>query len=186
MSEPGYTSESLDMLKTEEGQNNAVFACFGSAAQHGQFFEASLADFLVTYNKLCNKSWSLGDFEPLAKKLRRRTMGQLLRELEKVAEIDKVEVYKLMNAALDARNFLMHEFFLKRSNDLQTEEGRMGMLGDLLTIENLFREAAKPLGGMRVAMERALSAMENGELPAESEGEAIFTMQINVPESLGK
>ena len=30
----GYTAESLDLLKTEEGQKNAVFACFGSAAQH--------------------------------------------------------------------------------------------------------------------------------------------------------
>ena len=35
-------SESLRMLETEEGQNNAVFACFGSAAQHAQMFEEAL------------------------------------------------------------------------------------------------------------------------------------------------
>ena len=35
---------SLEMLKSEEGQLNAVFACFGSAAQHSQYFEAALAD----------------------------------------------------------------------------------------------------------------------------------------------
>ena len=29
---------SLEMLKSEEGQLNAVFACFGSAAQHAQFW----------------------------------------------------------------------------------------------------------------------------------------------------
>jgi len=39
-------SESLDTLRSEEGQLNAVFA-FGSAAQHAQFFEEALGEFLL-------------------------------------------------------------------------------------------------------------------------------------------
>ena len=42
-------SESLKMLEPEEGQNNAVFACFGSAAQHAQMFEEALGNFLLAY-----------------------------------------------------------------------------------------------------------------------------------------
>lgn len=54
--DPGYSEESLNMLKTAEGQSNAVFACFGSAAQHCQHFEKALADFLILYNKATNQS----------------------------------------------------------------------------------------------------------------------------------
>ena len=35
----GYTEESLRMLEQEEGQSNAIFALFGSAAQRAQNFE---------------------------------------------------------------------------------------------------------------------------------------------------
>ena len=54
----GYTTESLRMLASKEGQINAVFACFGSAAQHSQFFEAALGEFLLVYNKICKKGCS--------------------------------------------------------------------------------------------------------------------------------
>lgn len=47
----GYTTESLKILETEEGQLNAVFACFGSAVQHSQLFEQSLTRFLKMYNR---------------------------------------------------------------------------------------------------------------------------------------
>ena len=50
--ERGYSSESLKMLESEEGQLNAVFACFGSAAQRAQLFEQSLSRFLAMYNKI--------------------------------------------------------------------------------------------------------------------------------------
>lgn len=59
----GYTSESLRMLKTKEGQLNAVFACFGSAAQHSYFFEAALGEFLLVYNKILKTSLTLQDLE---------------------------------------------------------------------------------------------------------------------------
>ena len=41
----GYTCESLRMLESEEGQTNAIFACFGSAVQHSQLFEQGLDRF---------------------------------------------------------------------------------------------------------------------------------------------
>jgi hypothetical protein len=61
--ERGYSRVSLDMLKTDEGETNAVFSCFGAAAQHAQIFEEGLAKFLVVYNLLAAKAVTLEDLE---------------------------------------------------------------------------------------------------------------------------
>lgn len=58
-----YTEESLKMLKTEEGQMNAVFACFGSTAQHAQMFEEGIAKFLLVYNEISFNNVSIEDLE---------------------------------------------------------------------------------------------------------------------------
>src|SRR5262245_10449998 len=55
--------ESLQMLRTRVGQVNAVFACFGSAAQHAQHFEAALAEFLSYYTQLTKRGVDPQKFE---------------------------------------------------------------------------------------------------------------------------
>src|SRR4051812_21859041 len=75
-------SESLNMLKTEEGQLNAVFACFGSAAQHAQMFEEALGNFLLAYNHNRPEKMSAEKVEELTQSIQASTMGQLLHELK--------------------------------------------------------------------------------------------------------
>src|SRR5450432_1130781 len=70
-------AEFLEMLKTKVGQNTAVFACFGSAAQHAQHFEVALAGFLSDYNKIAVKGISLQDLEGLDQQLAKKTLGAL-------------------------------------------------------------------------------------------------------------
>ena len=48
--EHSYSSESLKMLESKKGQLNAVFACYGSAAQHGQLLEEALARLIAELN----------------------------------------------------------------------------------------------------------------------------------------
>ena len=67
----GFSERSLEMLETEEGQLNAVFACYGSAAHHGQLFEASLSNLLALLNELS------GADNPAAG-LEKQTIGHLL------------------------------------------------------------------------------------------------------------
>ena len=67
----GYSEWSLEMLESEEGQLNAVFACYGSAAQHGQLFADSLAKLVALLN-----DW-LGGSNPVAR-LEKKTIGELL------------------------------------------------------------------------------------------------------------
>jgi len=175
-------SESLDMLKSEEGQLNAVFACFGSAAQHAQFFEEALADFLLAYNQACNKSLSVADLEAVDMKLRKKTMGTLLVDFKKYAKISDNNVIKYMDTALVNRNFLMHRFFLERGDYFKTEAGRMGLLKELVGIEQQLRAATSVTNGIRIALRNAMDAKRRGEEARKGGGKTLFTVDIDIPE----
>ena len=125
----GYSERSLEMLESEEGQLNAVFACYGSAAQHGQLFEDSLAKLVALLN-----DW-LGGGNPVAR-LEKKTIGELLRLFEKkfVEEIDDW-VPKFLDEARERRNFLIHKYFLTRANEMGVECGRLSMRRELVGIE---------------------------------------------------
>lgn len=100
--------ESLQMLKTRAGQVNAVFACFGSAAQHAQHFEAALADFLSEYNKLTKRGVSLEEFEALDQKLQKKTLGTLLREFSKYVTIQDPNVVRCDERRTAVANQIPH------------------------------------------------------------------------------
>jgi hypothetical protein len=106
-------SESLDMLQTEEGQLNAVFACFGSVAQHAQMFEEALGNFLLAYNNVRPEKMSAQELEELTQNMQGRTMGQLLYELKSRVTFNAGDYRERMEAALKARNYLMHKWFLE-------------------------------------------------------------------------
>lgn len=97
--------ESLLMLKTRAGQVNAVFACFGSAAQRAQHFEAALAEFLLEYNKLTRRTIMPEEFEQLDQKLQKRTLGALLREFSKHVRISDNKVVGFLETALEKGTF---------------------------------------------------------------------------------
>jgi hypothetical protein len=168
--------DSLEMLKTEEGQLNAVFACFGSAAQHSQFFEVALGDFLLAYNRLCNTSLTVADLDVLGAKLERQTMGTLLRQLRTHVTIGDEKITQLMHEALQQRNFLMHHYFRQRSGDFRSEDGRISMLRELVSIGNQLEQAIDIANGMRVALERAMA----GDVSTGPQSEVVFSMEVKV------
>jgi hypothetical protein len=158
--EAGYTDESLRMLETEEGQSNAVFACFGSTAQHAQLFEQALARFLTVYNRIASATLSLQDFENYEGKLQRKTMGGLLREMQKYVTLSDPVVIERLDRALEHRNWLMHTFFLERGDGLKSEAGRMELLRELAAMEQLLDNARITVNAMRIAMCRTLSVAD--------------------------
>ena len=181
--EKGYTYESLRMLESEEGQTNAIFACFGSAAQHGWLFEVALEEFLLTYNKLCKKSLDLNDLEAIEKKLSKQTMGRLLAEFRKHVTIDDHTVEQCMDSALQKRNFLIHHFFRKRQEKFRTEKGRMELLAELVAIERELKHATDLTNGMRVAVSRKLG-LNNDSMKAEegdTASDTLFSFEIATP-----
>jgi hypothetical protein len=140
------TEISHHMLKTEEGQVNAVFACFGSAAQHAQHFEAALGEFLLLFNKLASRKLTLEALDALDQKLQKQTMGALLRELRKYVRINDAKVDRCLELALEKRNFLMHDYFRVRKGKLRVEKERMALLAELVQIGSLLEQAAALVG----------------------------------------
>ncbi|HEY4354685.1 MAG TPA: hypothetical protein VGN16_02980 [Acidobacteriaceae bacterium] len=148
----GYTEESLRMLKTAEGQSNAIFACFGSAAQRAQNFEDGVAKFLVVYNQATNDSLTSEDLESRNDELSRKTMGQLLHRLKKVVTFPDDTYTDYFLEALGRRNFLMHKYFLERNHMFATEASRFEALAELATMENVFNRARIAINAMRIAL----------------------------------
>lgn len=165
-------SESLKMLRPKEGQLDAVFACFGSAAQHAQMFEAELKRFLVAYNKIANT-------HIVELRTSKKTMGALLTEMRKYVRFDDDEIDAKIEGALKGRNFLMHHFFLERDEKLGNQKGRMELLAELLRIETDLRTVRGWIGGLRVAMTKTGA---NGRTPSGSDDEVVFTAKIDIPE----
>lgn len=179
----GYTSESLRMLKTKEGQLNAVFACFGSAAQHSYFFEAALGEFLLVYNKILKTSLTLQDLEIIETKIQKKTMGALLSEFRKYVKIHDNTIEQYLDNALKKRNFLIHHFFRQRQKKFHTEKGRMAMLKELVGIEKELEQATDLTNGMRVALSEAVSVKKNIKADERDSGsKVLFTMSVNIPE----
>src|SRR4051812_5616000 len=116
-------SESLDMLKTEEGQLNAVFACFGSTAKHAQLFEEALTNFLTAYKHAVHSDLSTEEIQAIVQGLHKKTMGQLLNDLKRIVKFDGVDYFERMGTSLQVRNFLMHHWFLERKEYFKTKEG---------------------------------------------------------------
>jgi hypothetical protein len=173
------------MLKTRAGQVNAVFACFGSAAQHAQHFEAALAEFLSEYNKLTKRAVSLEEFAALDQKLQKKTFGTLLREFSKYVTIQDLNVVRLLEVALEKRNFLMHHFFRERDGKLRLEEDRMGLLSELTGIDHFLEQAATITRAMRIAMLREISSRElDGGLGqgAAAHSKGLFTATVTMPD----
>ena len=148
--EHGYTSESLKMLESEEGQLNAVFACFGSAVQHAQLFEQGLTRFLVVYNRIASDSVSVDD---IGQKL---TMDQLLKRVRQHVTVKDNSVEEGFSAAVAERNFLIHRFFLERDSQFKATDGRLVLLSELVGIEKNLDRSRVMINAMRVAMCKSL------------------------------
>ena len=151
--------ESVAMLKTEEGQLNAVYACYGSAMKHGQLFEKELSNFLSIHKLLTNEESSPSEIPSTKTNFTKQTIGQLLCTLNQKISIDDAEIYSLLIEARDKRNMLAHEYFLLRDKLFETTDGRMKLLHELCSIEREIKIATNLVSGMRVGMESTLNGM---------------------------
>lgn len=172
----GYSSDSLRMLESEEGQINAVFACFGSAAQHGQYYEKALSEFLATINRILAPSTPLKELKTAESQLNKKTIGQLLKIMNKHVKTDAQWVTDSWIKALEGRNFLIHRYFLEREDKFKTQAGRMAMLKELLTIETQLKEATDLVNGMRVAV---VDQVSSNDTEKRENGSTLFTIEIS-------
>jgi len=108
-----------------------IFRDFGFAAFAAQMLESSLVTILLAaehagHIKLNKKELESELF------LSQKTLGALIKELKRAGF--EGELAEMLEDARQARNHLMHHFFIWSSGDYSTEEGRGRILKELQTL----------------------------------------------------
>src|SRR5437667_3375097 len=109
-----------------------VLRDFGHAALRAQMLEAALIQILLAGEHAGRISFKKKYDIETELFLSDKTLGQLLKELERGGIDDKSAA--MLKDALEARNFLMHHFFPWDAEDYITDEGRGRMLRELQQI----------------------------------------------------
>lgn len=174
----GYSSESLRMLKSKEGQLNAIYALYGSAAQQGQLLEKALSDLMIKLREISGHSVSPTNLRATESSSHKKTIGQLLKDFENnTRNLDKW-VEDSFREARDKRNFLIHHYFLERENKFQTRSNRMKVLKELVLIQETLKRATDFANGMRVAVSEIL----DGVRKEPDKISVLFSFEIDVPD----
>lgn len=136
-------------------QMKEMYAYFGLASYLAQCFEYSLGVFILVHNKLTKPGFTGRDFEELEKVLHKKTMGNLLNDLKKYVTI-KPDDSKIMDNALERRNYLTHHFFYTRAAYMMSQAGVDKMIEELKDIANDFKVADAAIVAMYTKITKLL------------------------------
>ena len=146
----GYSKESLKMLKSQEGQLNAIYACFGSVVAESQLFEDALTRLFTMIP---------GETPPSEKPNLKRLIDRLR------TPIDDTWVWEAFDKAREVRNRMVHRYFVDNQHRLKTKAGRMGMVMELSETSASVRNIKDLVNGMCFAVTRTFENREDsGEL----------------------
>lgn len=136
--------EWMEDLPPEAQQRREVFARFGLASYYAQCVEKQLGILLAsTFNpKFLDASPEERDqfyMHDLKK-----TMGQMLKAIRGRIAVSK-ELDEHLSKALDIRNWLAHEYFLKRDRQLLVWPGREKMVSELQSAADFLKKTDEEL-----------------------------------------
>lgn len=113
-----------------------IYERFGRACETAQYFEGMLATVWLNLEYLAKGWWQKSpppdEVSSFVKKMDRKTLGTLLKEVRRLLRFEYGEsIENQLSEALELRNFLMHEFFKKEPELMQTPNGRHQKLLEL-------------------------------------------------------
>ena len=97
-----------------------IFLALGQTLYVCQLFEATMLEVLAVAHELLDGTGDGRKYQASLETLSRKTLGQLLHDLRKSADI-KSEVDSQLDAGLEARNFVVHRFAEHLGEDLIDE-----------------------------------------------------------------
>ena len=97
-----------------------IFLALGQTLYVCQLFETTMLEVLAVAHELLDGTGDGRKYQASLETLSRKTLGQLLHDLRKRADI-KSEVDSQLDAGLEARNFVVHRFAEHLGNDLIDE-----------------------------------------------------------------
>jgi hypothetical protein len=126
-------------LDAEADQIREVYARAGLALYGAQVLERGLAN-LVVVAQIGSEIRTLEALDARWEEVFGLTMGRQLREALNVAEFSPGEIEQLHDA-LKSRNFLAHDYFWDRADELLSVAGRNRMLDELKKLRQRFEDA---------------------------------------------
>jgi len=145
----------------EDEQVRDVFAHFGLAAYCAQLFEKGLCNFLVVYKMLTGELVTLADFDAAERKVHRKTLGMLLKDIRPLVTFSDPDGEKLLDDAVVKRNYLQHDYFWDRAVEFASVVGRGQMITELDELRLLFERAEEVAMLLTQATRRAVGLPDN-------------------------
>lgn len=133
----------------------SVFAWFGTAAYHAQCFEMELRSTALLWFRLMQPAASPDQVDGEDGRLVRKTMGQLLKELESAGLIT-TGASKELNLVLKKRNYLMHGFYFKNAACFKTSASRDAVIAELQSLSDEFKIADDATSELTKRLQRKL------------------------------
>ncbi|HKP36788.1 MAG TPA: hypothetical protein VJT71_08010 [Pyrinomonadaceae bacterium] len=118
----------------------SIYAGAGLALRWAQLFEAEIVTVLLIYGVSRQKFNVRSEAEEFLRKTERRPLGQLLREILTRVRFEP-DVSPTFEAAISARNSLVHRFFWDRAETFAKESDHSKMLDELRDLTQLFFSA---------------------------------------------
>ncbi len=140
-----------------------LYCEFGRAAEMAQVVEFEAGNFALVYATMLVDTSNITKeqreiFRALIQDVNKRTFGNLLREIQKMVQIDD-SMLTTVNDALEKRNYLMHRFFPAHNFAIHSVEGRAAMITELSEIQTSLSLAHATLSAMTDSLDRLLAEL---------------------------
>jgi len=129
----------MNTLVDESDLIKDIYAHFGLAVYYSQCIERTISMGLVTVFNIDVKNMTQEKFDDELGRNFKKTLGTLLKELEKTKNIDDGFQDEL-SEVLDKRNWITHHYFWDRAIQMMSEEGQLSMIDELNEIADHFQE----------------------------------------------
>jgi hypothetical protein len=129
-----------------------LYAEFGIAAEKAQVFEVDAGNVALSFLALFVDTDQISTeqrdmFQKLTDDVDRKTLGSLLRLIKSVITIDQT-ILRVVDEALEQRNYLTHKFFRTHNFALFDVAGRKAMIDELKHIQSKLDVAHWMLHGL--------------------------------------
>ena len=159
----GYSRISLEMLDSEEGQRNAIYALYGNAVAECQFLEDAVRGLVTRV---------YGGTAPPP----REGLKNLVVRLNRRVTLDDEKVWSAIHGARKVRNQLVHRFWRNKERKMATTEGRLEVLMELKCRTIPIERSKRLLNGISFAFDRITK--KKGMLAADEEIEISISDDI--------
>jgi hypothetical protein len=130
-------------MEYDVSDSKETFAYFGRAVYYCQILEHGIVNAMLIA-RLHDRTITRTDIDAFMDKQFENTLGKLIRNLRAEMPLP-VDLEDLLGRALKTRNWLCHDYFRERAVEFLTPGGRLLMIGELETAQQLMADADKSL-----------------------------------------